>query len=78
MEGPFITEKGSQDYFLSFEFRVSSFPKKVADKNHLQFRRRGLNLRRMRPDHPNKIFNDKRDNYICLMESLATDSLLSL
>jgi hypothetical protein len=27
----------------------------------------------MRPDYPNKIFNDKRGNYILLLQSLAKD-----
>ncbi|HEY8690781.1 MAG TPA: hypothetical protein VIM07_16205 [Chitinophagaceae bacterium] len=28
----------------------------------------------MRPDYPSKIFNDKSDNYCCLMEALAADT----
>lgn len=28
----------------------------------------------MRPDFPFKLFNDKSDNYACLMQSLAVDS----
>ena len=28
----------------------------------------------MRPDYPSKIFNDKSDNYICLIQALAANS----
>jgi len=30
----------------------------------------------MRPDYPSKVFNDKSDNYCCLMQALATDTML--
>jgi len=30
----------------------------------------------MLPDYPHKLFNDKADNYFCLMEALAADSFL--
>ena len=30
----------------------------------------------MRPDYPYKVFNDKRVNYVLLIEALATDSRL--
>ncbi len=29
----------------------------------------------MRPDYPSKIFNDKSDNYSCLMQALAANPL---
>ncbi|HXB92765.1 MAG TPA: hypothetical protein VNU72_10760 [Puia sp.] len=32
----------------------------------------------LRPDYPFKVFFDKRNNYVLLMETLATDSRLTV